>query len=66
LSVIVNLGGGHPKGATIDSKVAKGDDLIDAKNWCAMEYARAKRHHLTIQKREGSSKRVVRKVDIAG
>jgi hypothetical protein len=50
-----SLGGGA-KGTTIDSKVAKGEALIDAKNWCVMEYDRAKRHHLTIKKRSEQKK----------
>jgi hypothetical protein len=41
---------------TTYSKVAKGEALIDAKNWCAMEYDRAKRHHLTIQNKKRAAK----------
>jgi hypothetical protein len=53
--LIIELGGGA-KGKTTDSKVTKGEALIDAKNWRVMEYDRAKRHRLTIQNEKRAAK----------
>jgi hypothetical protein len=56
------LGGGCPKGTKKESKVTKGEALIGTKNWCAMEYYRAKHHRLTIEKKKQAEKGLLEKL----
>jgi hypothetical protein len=51
--------GGRPKGTSKKSKADRSEALTDAKNWCAMQYEKSKRHHVTIENKKRALKGVL-------
>jgi hypothetical protein len=48
--------GGRPKGSSNEAKEIATEALIDAKNWCAVEYEKAHRRRIAIDNKKSAKK----------